>query len=340
MDRRGKSILLRNNGDQSFSDITEQSGLDVGEHANCALFADFDNDGDQDVFIGRTLEASLFFRNENGQFTPDDRINENLKDVKFVVSGSLADINRDGLLDIYLSTYCFTGGDPEKWVPEVVRPIEAMKLKTMINRNNPFLDRGGPPNIVLMNRGGKLERANVDNTLRQWRSSYQSVWHDIDGDGDSDLYVCNDFSPDVFLRNDTPRGSFEPKFVDITEQVFPDGAMGFGMGANFGDYNSDGKMDLYVSNMYSKAGLRIQEKLGGNVDPRIKASAHGNFLYENQNGKFKQVAGMAANAQHVSKVGWSFGGQFADFNNDQELDLYVSSGFFSPPERLKSTVDL
>ena len=340
LDRWGKSILLRNNEGNTFTDITESSGLMVDEFANCALFADFDNDGDSDVFVGRTLKPSLFFRNENGTFVPDETVNENLKDVKFVVAGSLADINRDGLLDIFLSTYCFTGGDPDEWVPQVVRLDEELKFKLMIERNNPFLDRGGPPNIVLMNRGGVLERPTIDNTLKQWRSSYQPVWHDIDQDGDSDLYVCNDFSPDVFLRNDTVRGSFKPKFSDFTEQVFPGGNMAFGMGASFGDYNSDGQLDLYVSNMYSKAGLRIVEKLGGEVDPRIKVSAQGNFLYENRNGVFSQVAGLDDNAQHVSKVGWSFGGQLADFNNDTNLDLYVPSGLFSAPKILASTVDL
>lgn len=340
MDRTGKSRLLRNNQGKSFSDITDASGLQVDGFANAALFADFDNDGDPDALVCRTLEPSLYFRNDGGTFVRDSAICDQLIDAKFVVAGSVADINRDGLLDVYLDTYCFTGANPVEWVPEVVREEDVLKFKVMIDRNNPFLDRGGPPNIVLMNRGGKLERVKIDNTLKQWRSSYQSVWHDIDQDGDADLYVCNDFSPDVFLRNDTPQGSFEPEFTDITSEVIPGGSMAFGMGANLGDYNSDGQLDLYVSNMYSKAGLRIVNQLGGEVDPRIKASAKGNFLYENQGGKLSQVAGLDASAQHVSKVGWSFGGQLADFNNDSKLDLYVPSGFFSAPKLLASTVDL
>jgi hypothetical protein len=144
----------------------------------------------------------------------------------------------------------------------------------------------------------------------------------------------------VFLRNDTEKGSFEPKFSDVTEEVFPGGTMGCGMGAQYGDYDADGQLDLYVSNMYSKAGLRVLEKMGDDVDPRIKVSAQGNFLYKNQGGKFKQVAGLAEDDQHVSKVGWSFGGQMADFNNDAKLDLYVPSGFFTAPKVLQSDRDL
>lgn len=340
MDRSGKSVLLRNQQGRSFQDVTEESGLHVGAFANMALFADFDNDGDPDVLVGRTLGASLFFRNEGGKFVSDEQTNKNLAYAKFVVAGSVADINRDGLLDVYLNTYCFTGYSPEDWVPKVVRPEDELKLRLMIDQNNPFLDRPGPPNFVLMNRGGVLELAQIDDTLKQWRSSYQSVWHDIDQDGDPDLYVCNDFSPDVFLRNDTSPDSAEPKFTDVTKEVFPDGNMAFGMGASFGDYDSDGKLDLYVSNMYSKAGLRIVKKLGGDVDPKIKASAQGNFLYRNLGGAFEQVAGLKSPAQRVSKVGWSFGGQLADLNNDTKLDLYVPSGFFTAPKLLESSVDL
>ena len=347
MDRYGGATLLRNvkneegvNLQRKFVDVTAESGLAIKGFANCALFADFDNDGDPDVVVGRSAEPSLFFRNDAGKFMPDESVNESLADVKFVVAGAVADINRDGLLDVYLSTYCFLGAAPETWLPDVVRPEDVLKLSLMIENNNPFLDRPGPPNIVLMNRGGKLERGETDDTLKQWRSSYQPLWYDVDRDGDCDLYVCNDFSADVFLRNDTEQGSMSPKFTDITSEVFPGGNMGFGMGVGTGDYNKDGQLDLYVSNMYSKAGLRIVKQLGGDVDPKISVAAKGNFLYENRDGKFYQVAGLNEEAQHVSKVGWSFGGQFADFNNDANLDLYVPSGFFTAPKMLASSVDL
>ena len=116
--------------------------------------------------------------------------------------------------------------------------------------------------------------------------------------------------------------------------------MGFGMGANFGDYDSDGKLDLYVSNMYSKAGHRVIEHFDGDVDPRIDVSSRGNFLYRNIGGKFEHVAGLEEGKQQVAKVGWSFGGQMADFNNDGKLDVYVPSGFFTAPESIAIPFDL
>jgi hypothetical protein len=115
--------------------------------------------------------------------------------------------------------------------------------------------------------------------------------------------------------------------------------MGFGMGCSWGDYDNDGDLDLYVSNMYSKAGNRIVDQVEG-ADPRLKVAAHGNFLFENQAGVFEQVAGDAEGEQHVARVGWSYGGQFADFDNDGNLDIYVPSGCYSAPDEVKTKVDL
>ena len=341
-DRWQSAQLLRNRGDGTFEDITEASGLKVEELVCCSFFADFDNDGDSDLFVGGTLESSKYFENVNGVFKVDEELQAEYADMLLVVSGSVIDVNGDGLLDVYLNTYGFGTawrGDANKaWSDTIIRVEDRVKMRLKIERSHWYVDRGGAPNILLLNHGGKLKRAKIDDTLAQWRNSYQTVWSDYDDDGDQDLYICNDFAPDFFLRNDTERGSYEAKFTEVTEELVPGGTMGFGMGANWGDYNNNGLLDLYVSNMYSKAGNRIVSKFD-NVDERVKVSARGNFLYENQGGQFKQVAGLGGDDQHVSKVGWSFGGQFADFDNDGNLDVYVPSGFFTPPQEVQKSGD-
>ncbi len=338
-DRWSGGMMLRNvNG--TFHDATEESGLTVGPNSNCVLFADFDNDGDQDAFVGGSIHDSQFFINENGTFRRDKTMDIELQFVRFVTAGSVADINGDGLLDLYLSTYvspsgsAFGSGWESKMLPESDRD-EFKRFQS----NHPFVDRGGPANILFMNVNGKLRRCETNDTLKQWRNSYQSVWHDWDNDGDQDLFVCNDFAPDAFLRNDTVKGSSKPVFTDVTNQLIDPNTMGYSMGASWGDFDNDGDLDLYVSEMYSKAGKRILKQFS-QADRRSVESAQGNFLFRNDGGRFAQVAGSDASEFRVAKVGWSFGGQFADFDNDGWLDLYVPSGFYTAPDDVRADADL
>jgi len=341
--------LLRNCGDGTFEDVTVKSGLTVENYVNFALFADFDNDGDPDALLGRTQDATLYYRNDGGVFTD---VTETLSDLGrqlFVSSASVADVNRDGLLDVYLSTYNPSLSEtPPNFHREYFTPAQVTKLKsieatadskfTHQTESTPhlFLNQGGMANVLLINRGGgRLERSGGE-IVKLWRKSFQPLWFDADGDGDDDLYVCNDFAPDSFLRNDTPRGAAEPVFVDAYKHAFSGGQLAFGMGVSAGDYDNDGDLDLYVSNMYSKAGNRIIAQMG-DVDPRFKVAVQGNLLYRNDDGVFHQVAQSGA---PEAQVGWAFGGQFADFDNDGWLDLYIPSGFYTAPKSIATEVDL
>ena len=328
--------LFRNLGNGTFKDVSLESGLTSGDCVTSALFADFDNDGDPDAILCRSLEPTVYYRNNGGRFEDVTRKLSDLREQFFVVAAAAADVNRDGLLDVYLTTYT-PGTDVRPiWMERYLSPTEATRLQGLSKEAHPYFDDRGGPNVLLMNRGGgRLERAGGE-VVKLWRKSYQPAWADVDGDGDDDLYVCNDFSPDTFLRNDTPKGASKPVFVDAYAENFPDGEMAFGMGASFGDYDNDGDLDLFVSNMYSKAGNRIIDTIG-EVDPRIKVAARGNFMYRNDEGIFLQVAKPDAPETHT---GWSFGGQFADFNNDGLLDLYVPSGHYTAPKKVATEVDL
>ena len=165
-------------------------------------------------------------------------------------------------------------------------------------------------------------------------NTFQASWADFDEDGDVDLYVSNDFAPDYLLRNDGDAG-----FKDITREAGGEAMMGFGMGATWGDYNNDGRQDLYISNMYSKAGTRIIDQLPG-MDGRFRMSATGNRLFRGVADGFELVSGQEPPALQVTKAGWSWGGQFADFDNDGFLDIYVASGFYSAPPEIARDVDL
>jgi len=350
MDQWGRNLLLRNRGDGTFEEVAAEYGLDLSDHCSCAIFADFDNDGDSDLFLGRTLERSRYFVNDGGRFVDqsDARV---AGELPYLVSSiAAADYNGDGLLDVYLSTYAddtidkdiiFQGGidalyasdSRVRLLAEFLPAEQAEELFRRHTKSRMFTSQVGPPNLLLVNRGGRFEVSPAAESLRVWRNTYQSTWGDFDNDGDPDLYVANDFSPNHLFRND--RGTF----VDVTEQT-QTADIGFGMGAAWGDYDNDGRQDLYVSNMASKAGRRIAGGMRNLVDPAFEKMAGGNTLFRNQADHFAKVSGLEPPALTVEWAGWSWGGQFIDIDNNGYLDLYVTSGYYSAPPEIAAQVDL
>ena len=121
---------------------------------------------------------------------------------------------------------------------------------------NLVINAPGPPNALLQNVGaGKFEIVEMPPALRVFRNSFHASWADYDEDGDPDLYISNDYAPNNLLRNEG-----QGTFVDATEATGT-ADVGFGMGVSWGDYDHDGRQDLYVSNMYSKAGQRLYHQL-------------------------------------------------------------------------------
>jgi hypothetical protein len=337
--RWGPTQLLRNQGDGTFVDVADEVGLRFPYLVNCAIFFDVDNDGDCDALLGRAMETALYLRNDHGKFSDVTASHSDLGEQYFISAFAVNDVNRDGLLDVYLSSYPplnRTGNMP--FENDFLGDEEMDLFLQHREGSDPWLNLAGSANVLLMNRGnGRLERVPFDECLSQWRRSFQSTWGDFDQDGDDDLYVCNDFAPDAFLRNDTVKGTPNPVFTDITDEM-QGGIQGSAMGGSWGDFDQDGDLDLYVSNMFSKAGTRIVNFIGG-ADERIEASTKGNFLFENRDGKMVQVAGSAPGQHAVHQVGWAYGGQWADWDNNGFLDLYCPTGFYTAPKQISSQVD-
>jgi len=233
-------------------------------------------------------------------------------------------------------------GGPEQvqhWAREFLSKKEADILMARLDDpnvdNDRFINRIGPPNKLLVNRGeGRFEVAPENEQVSLGYNSFQATWADFDKDGDPDLYVSNDFAPDYFLRNDGAGG-----FSDITTEAGGNTMRGFGMGASWGDYDNDGHQDLYISNMYSKAGMRIIAQIP-DLDSRFQRSADGNRLYRGLGNRFELVSGSQPPAMLVTQAGWSWGGQFMDIDNDGFLDIYVTSGYDTIPDEVATDVDL
>jgi len=364
--RLGTNVFLRNRGDGTFVEEGALRGLALPGHTTCALFADFDNDGDLDAMLGRSLLRTTYLENRGGKFFQ-------YSIPKFfpmaVISMAAADYNKDGLLDVYLCTYrpaAPAGASPAggvaqvkdndfDWQDEFLSPEQAAEFRRRLAehrrlKGGTVLDQIGPPNVLLVNRGGgRFEVAPENDTLGIWRNSLQATWGDYDQDGDADLFIANDWAPSNLFRNDGPPtsvgatdlpvGQQRVVFKDVTEEAGTT-AYGFSMGASWGDYDNDGLEDVYVSNMYSAAGRRMTVRIPG-LSKMFVESASGNWLYrQTAVGKFQQVAGMEPPSMAVMNAGWSWGGCFVDFDNDRFLDLYVLSGYFTAPQELSSDLDV
>lgn len=352
MARWGENMFFHNRGDGTFEEIATEIGLNIKDHTSSALFADFDNDGDIDVFLGRTLARCAYLVNENGFFVDHS---ESLVDAPLpYLSGSIsaADYNDDGLLDIYISTL------ESRMVRQEYRRIEKLRKQNKpFNKNilgeylpsedaenlyqliysndwHPFTNHFGPPNVLLKNVGNGRFKIVKDSILsREFRQTFQATWSDYDNDGDADVYLANDFGPNHMFRNEG-----NGKFIDVTEETNT-ADFGFGMGVTWGDYNNDGKQDLYVTNMYSKAGLRITEQIPG-LDPDLAKGARGNSLFRQDATSFHRVSGLARPSLLVEVGGWSWGSQFLDVDNDGYLDIYALSGHYTAPKEIALPVDI
>ncbi|NNM30960.1 MAG: VCBS repeat-containing protein, partial [Akkermansiaceae bacterium] len=207
--------LWVNQQGKGFKNMAAAYGLDVHAASTSAIFADFDNDGDNDLVLGRSLERSLMFWNNGGRFAPDP-----VELPFFVTSVSAADANGDGLLDFFLCCYGSRAAAYRhlpQWPEMLLEPDDAAALRKKEETGHPYFDAPGPRNHLFINRGDrKFVRLPVSSVPDTSRSTFQASWADYDLDGDQDIYVSNDFGPDELLRNNGNDRDGMPTFTDVS----------------------------------------------------------------------------------------------------------------------------
>ena len=308
--------LYRNRGDGSFEDVTEQSGVGVLDDTACALFADFENKGMQDLLVVCGGGPLLFLNQGNGKFLrkPDAFKFARPPEGTFT-HAALADYDRDGRLDIYFCLYSYYVGLDQYHYPV------------------PYFDaRNGPPNFLLHNDGNatftdRTEAAGLK--AENDRYSFACAWGDLNADGSPDLYVANDFG-----RSNLYRNNGDGTFTAISSEAGVADA-GAGMSASWCDFDNDGNQDIYVANMWSAAGQRVSaQKIFHQGEPEnirglYRGHARGNSLYRNQgNGKFQNVGEQAG----VEMGRWAWSSDAWDFDHDGYPDLYIANGYISGPD--------
>jgi Flp pilus assembly protein TadD/peroxiredoxin len=307
--------LYRNRGDGTFEDVTEKARVGVLDSTACALFADFDNRGLQDLLVV-CGSGPLLYRNQgDGTFA--------LKRGAFQFAtppqgtfthAAIADYDGDGRLDIYFCTYMYYLGLDQYHYPA------------------PYYDaRNGPPNLLLHNEGDgtfveKTGEAGLN--AQNNRYSFACAWGDSNGNGHPDLCIANDFGTSQLYRNQGD-GTFA---VASNESHIED--VGAGMSACWCDFDNDGQQDIYITSMWEAAGQRVstQPQFHPDAPPHIRAMyqrhARGNALYRNLgHGAFENIGEQSGAAMGR----WSWSADFWDIDHDGFPDLYVTNGYISAP---------
>jgi enediyne biosynthesis protein E4 len=326
-----RSRLYRNvggaPGQVRFVDVTGAAGLDGVDQANAGIFADVDNDGHSDLFVVRYLAPNRFFRN-NGDGTFTDRSREMGLDLNTTsVTACFLDYDGDGFVDLYVGTY----GDAFNDIPRL-----------------PFFAQNAQPNRLYHNEGGRGFR---DVTARSgtgdtgWSLAVTSA--DYDRDGDADLAVANDFGRKCLFRNNG-----DGTFTDVAKEA---GVLDFsgGMGLTFGDFDDDGLLDLYTSNINSNQRWfgedmtvsqyvrnvsrtkwivldapeywKFYQLVGSDWAEIGKMIGEGNSLFRNQgDGTFVELKD-----SHTNRAGWGWSVAFFDADNDTDLDIYAANGWIT-----------
>lgn len=291
--------FFRNRGDGRFVDVTESSGLGDREFSQGLAVGDFDNDGFSDLFVGNVGRDRLYHNNGDGTFSDVTTMAEVAGDVDWTTSAAFADLNDDGLPDLYVVHYlvldevlqraCKSKGRPMGCAPTM---FTAAQDRLCINQGNGrFIDQTEASGIVAQNGKG-----------------LGIVVADFQNRGKLDVFVGNDTAANFFFVNATTKPGDVPLFREEALlrglALNADGMAQACMGIGCADADGDGQLDLYVTNFY----------------------ADYNTLYLQQPGQMFDDMTHRAGLREPTFNLLGFGTQFVDADLDGCPDLVVANG--------------
>jgi enediyne biosynthesis protein E4 len=296
------SALYRNKGGGVFEDVTARAGVANRAWGMGALAADFDGDGHQDLYVLNFGPNVLYKNNGDGTFR-DVTAQSGLGDKRWSSAAAAADYDRDGDLDIFVANYL-----------DYDLNNLPTKGKFCSYQNIPV--SCGPRGLT--GAGDALYRNNGDGTFTDVSAragvgdtegyyGLGAAWGDYDNDGDPDLFVANDNTPNYLYRNNGD-GTFTDVAVEAGVAFSEDGREQAGMGVEFEDLDNDGWLDLMVTNF----------------------SDDYNTLYRNTGKGFFRDDSHRAGLVEDSWRDLSWGVGFFDFDNDGRKDVFVASGHIYP----------
>ncbi len=286
--------LYRNNGDGSFTEVTEQVGLgDESAYGMGVTVADYDNDGDDDFYL-TTLHENRLFRNDNGSFTEvAGRANVSGPD-EWSTCSVFFDADRDGYLDLYTCGYVV-------WSPETDKPCYLGEQRAYC----PPEEYTGLAGRYYHNKGDGTftERTSEAGFIPFGGKSLGVIDIDLDKDGWIDLVVANDSERNFFYHNDGD-GTFTEKSVRAGVAYDERGQVRGGMGIDAGDVTGNGKISVFIGN--------FSEQMIG--------------VFEQTTGALFRDRAAASQIGQPTFLTLTFGLFLFDAELDGDLDLFAANG--------------
>ena len=297
--------LYKNNRDNTFTDVTKKAGLERAVWASGVCIGDYDNDGYDDLFISCWGQNILYRNNGDGTFT-DVTERSGLLHAKpaWGAGCTFIDYNRDGLLDLFVSTYLQFDF---KTAPLPGAAENCMWKGISVNCGPKGLPTGR--NFLYRNNGdGTFTDVSEASGISKPDGRYGMTAGaaDFDDDGWPDIYVACDSTPSILYKN-LHDGTFTDVALEAGVAYNEDGRAQAGMGIAIGDATGQGRLDIFKTHFADDTPI----------------------LYRNKGGSlFEDITSRAGLGALTRYVGWGAG--LADFDNDGHLDLFVVNGSVYP----------
>jgi hypothetical protein len=288
--------LFRNNGDGTFTDVTEKSGLAGVGYSMGVAAGDYDNDGFVDLYVTGFNCNQLFHNNGDGTFTDRTEkagVSGVLKRSKpWSVAAGWIDYDNDGLLDLFVVNY----------LDYSLSTAHSCKTGNIVDYCSPDEYRG-TPNILYRNNGdGTFTDVSQQSHISQYLGKGMGVaFADYDGDGFTDIFVSNDSIPNFLLHNNGD-GTFTDVALLAGVAYNENGKAVAGMGTDFRDIDNDGMPDIFLTAMY------------GDSFPLYRNPGKGQFE------DVTETTGIAA--MTIRFTAWGAG--IFDFDNDGNKDIFAA----------------
>ncbi len=293
-DPRFWNRLYRNQGDGTFTDMTEHAGLRGQGYGQGVAVGDCDNDGRADLFV-TSLGRNALYRQQSGGIFEDITAKARVGGSGWSTSAGFIDFDRDGNLDLFVARYLDWDFSKNKWCGG-----EGPVLRAYCHPN----EFAPTTHLLYRNLGGcRFEDVTAKSGIAKALGKGLGVaFEDVDRDGWPDIFVANDSFPQQLFHNRRD-GTFEEIALASGVAYDDDGKVFAGMGVGWADYNNDGWPDLFVNALANQ----------------------GYSLFRNTRGLFAHVSA-AAGLATSSKLHSGWGARFFDYDNDGWKDIFVAQG--------------